>query len=328
MRNWMGVALCSAFVAACGGGGGDAGAPAVAPVPISSTNQQQVARAAASSVTTVASTSGIGGVASSGAGIASLGLSRQIALALGGARKSALSAQARPLATEPIGTMTCPAGGSIALTYTYANANGFTPGDSLGFTFTNCKTTSTDNTNGTMSIAMNSFAETNAGMNFAGTMTLNLTAIEGSRTTVVSGSVGANYTDLTTTSSRIDLTIGSGGLTGSVAAGGVTETITYVSGFTISQTDTSTGSSVTVNGAIDSSVLAGRITLQTTTPIVQLAADAYPSSGVVRVTGANGSAALLTVLNATQLQVQLDAGGDGTYETTTTYTWAQVLPNS
>lgn len=328
MRKWAWAALCSGLVSACGGGGdGDSPAPA-ASVAITSANQQQVARTAASSVTSLASTGGLGGVASSsGASVPRLpGLSRHVALALGTARESALSARARPLATESE-QIDCPAGGSITLTVTYSNASQFTPGDTLGFTFNNCQTTATDNTNGTMSIAMSSYAETPAGANFAGTMSLNLTATEGDRTSAVSGSVSASYADLSATSSRLDLAVGPSGLTASViTAGGTPETIGYVSGFTISETDTSTSSSVTVNGSIDSSRLAGRITLQTATPIVQLAADAYPSSGVLRVTGAGGSALLLTVQSATALQVQLDANGDGTYEASATYTWALILP--
>ena len=188
--------------------------------------------------------------------------------------------------------------------------------------------TSTDNTNGAVSIVLSSYAQTAAGVSYAGTMSLNLAATEGDRTSTVSGSVGANYADLSATTSRMDLIVGSSGLTGSVTtAGGTPETIGYVSGFTISETDTSTSSSVTVNGSIDSSALAGRITLQTATPIVQLAADAYPSSGVLRVTGSGGSALLLTVQSATALQAQLDANGDGTYEASATYTWAEILPD-
>jgi hypothetical protein len=301
----------------------------MASVAITSSNQQQVARAAAGSVTSVASAGSLGGVASaSGTSVARLSaLSRQVRLALGTARESALSARARPRATESE-QIDCPAGGSITLTLTYSNPSQYTPGDTLGFTFNDCKTTSTDNTSGTMAIVMSSFAETAAGANYAGTMSLNLTATEGARTSTVSGSVGASYADLSTTSSRLDLTVGSSGLAASVTiAGGTPETIGYASGFTISETDTSTSSSVTVNGSIDSSLLAGRITLQTNTPIVQLADDAYPSSGALRVTGAGGSALLLTVQSTTALQLQLDANGDGTYEASATYTWTQVLPD-
>lgn len=328
MRKRAWAALCSGLVAACGGGGGDGAAPApTASVAITAANQQQVARAAASSVTSVAGAGSIGAFASSsGASAARLpGLSRQVALALGTARATALSARVRPLATESQ-QIDCPAGGSVIVTLTFSNPTQFTPGDTLGMGFNNCKTTSSDNANGTVSIVLSSHAQTAVGQNFAGTMSLNLTATEGNRTSTVSGSVSASYTDLSVSSSRLDLTIGSSGLTASVTGGGTSETIGYAAGFSISQTDTSTDSSVTVNGSIDSSLLAGRITLQTTAPIVQGAADAYPSSGALRITGASGSALLLTVQSTTALQVQLDANGDGTYEASATYTWTQMLP--
>ena len=84
-------------------------------------------------------------------------------------------------------------------------------------------------------------------MSYAGTMSLNLAATEGDRTSTVSGSVGANYADLSATTSRMDLIVGSSGLTGSVTtAGGTPETIGYVSGFTISETDTSTSSTTQI----------------------------------------------------------------------------------
>ena len=140
MRKWGWVALCSGLVSACGGGG-NGGTPApMASVAITSANQQQVVRAAASSVTSLASTGALGGVTSSSAvsGARLPRLSRQVALALGAARESALSARVRPLATESQ-QIDCAAGGTITLTFTYTDASQFTPGDSFSFAFNNCQ---------------------------------------------------------------------------------------------------------------------------------------------------------------------------------------------
>jgi hypothetical protein len=59
---------------------------------------------------------------------------------------------------------------------------------------------------------------------------------------------------------------------------------------------------------------------------VQQAADAYPSQGQLLITGASGSTLLVTALNSTQVQLQVDANGDGTVDSTTTATWASLIP--
>jgi hypothetical protein len=71
------------------------------------------------------------------------------------------------------------------------------------------------------------------------------------------------------------------------------------------------------------SVPGGAVTLS---PIVQLDADAYPGSGVLKAKGAYGTL-LLTVLSATSLQERLDADDDGTYEGTTTIAWSSLFPS-
>lgn len=335
MRKYVWAAVCSSLVAACGGGGSDAPAPVPASIAVTTTNQDQVARASVSAVASVATTAGGVTGSSGGAGVAGLpGVSRQIALALSGSRKTVLATgSSRPLASQSE-TVACPISGSITLTVNDANNNNQADaGDSISFTFTNCKTNADDNTNGSISVTLATFATTAVGANFSGTMSINLVASESAtRSATVAGTVQASYTDLTTTQSRTDLTVGAAALTGTVTAGGVTETITYEAGFTISETDTTDvsgttlSSSTQVSGTIASSVLSGRIVLQTVTPIVQLAADAYPSSGVLRVTGTSGSALRVTALNAVQVQIELDADGNGSYEASKTVNWTAVLP--
>ena len=334
MRKHVWAALCGALVAACGGGGGGGPTMVAATMGVNSANQDAVARTSASAMGSIAS-AGTGVTASSGgAGVASLpGASRQVALALTSTRKATLAAgRAGPLATRSE-TAPCAFSGTVTVTVNDANNNNQgDAGDSLTFTFTNCKVTAADNANGSIAITLSSFAATPVGANFAGTMTLNLVATEGTRTATLAGTVAANFTDLTTTQSRTSLTIGAGGLTGSVTAGGTTETITYENGFALSETETIDGNgnplstSTTVSGAISSSVLAGRIVLETTTPIVHLAADAYPGSGMLRATGTSGSALRVTALNNTQVQLDLDADGNGTYEASKTVLWTTVLP--
>jgi hypothetical protein len=53
--------------------------------------------------------------------------------------------------------------------------------------------------------------------------------------------------------------------------------------------------------------------------------DDYPSSGVMVITGAANSQLKLTALSNTQVRQELDANGDGTYESSTTVNWNTLL---
>lgn len=336
MRKFVWVALCGSLVAACGGGGGG-DTPALQPtVGVSATNQDKVGRAAASAVVTVAG-AGAGATASSGgAGIAAWpGVSRAVALAMSGSRKTVLSAGAQPLAVQPISSGACAAGGTAAVTLDDTNGNGQPDfGEALVFTFDHCQVTANDSVNGTLSVSLASASRTAAGITFTGTMTFAITATEGTRTGTITGSVQASYTDVSSTVSRTDLTVGASNLAGTVSAGGVVETLTYENGFSISETDTADAisnplsTSTIVSGALTSSELAGRVVLATQQPIVQLAADLYPGSGVLRATGTSGSALRLTILNTSSVQLDLDADGNGSYEATRTVNWSVLLPSS
>jgi hypothetical protein len=46
---------------------------------------------------------------------------------------------------------------------------------------------------------------------------------------------------------------------------------------------------------------------------------------VIKAQGLHGTL-LMTVMNATTVQLQLDADGDGTYENTTTTPWTSLVP--
>ena len=65
----------------------------------------------------------------------------------------------------------------------------------------------------------------------------------------------------------------------------------------------------------------GFVVISTSTPFHLLAGNTYPSSGTMIVTGASNGRAKLTVLNSTSYTVDVDANGDGTYETSSSHTW-------
>ncbi|MDA8179563.1 MAG: hypothetical protein M0T69_08515 [Deltaproteobacteria bacterium] len=65
----------------------------------------------------------------------------------------------------------------------------------------------------------------------------------------------------------------------------------------------------------------GYVVISTSTPFRFLAGSTYPSSGTMIVTGASNGRAKLTVVNSTSYTIDVDANGDGTYETSSSHTW-------
>jgi len=78
------------------------------------------------------------------------------------------------------------------------------------------------------------------------------------------------------------------------------------------------------SGTIDSDQLNGSVTFETLTPFQQDKNSDFPTSGVMKVTGANASSLKLTALDVVNVQLETDADGDGTYETSVNKTWTDI----
>src|SRR5690606_38354630 len=78
-----------------------------------------------------------------------------------------------------------------------------------------------------------------------------------------------------------------------------------------------------VSGTITGSALPAAITIATPSPLTGTIGT-YPTSGVVTATASDGSAARLMANSATNVTVDLDADGDGSFESSQTLTWAQL----
>lgn len=83
-------------------------------------------------------------------------------------------------------------------------------------------------------------------------------------------------------------------------------------------------STYSIDGDFASTELGGTITLTTLTPIVMADGAANPHEGVLRATGSGGSQLTLTILDATFVQLDVDADGDDTYESMDVTTWAEL----
>jgi len=65
----------------------------------------------------------------------------------------------------------------------------------------------------------------------------------------------------------------------------------------------------------------GCVVISTSTPFQFLAGSTYPASGTMIVTGASNGRAKLTIFDSTGYTVDVDANGDGIYETSNPHTW-------
>jgi len=84
--------------------------------------------------------------------------------------------------------------------------------------------------------------------------------------------------------------------------------------------------SLVLSGMLGSSALDSKaVTLSTVQPMVSVGEDEYPSSGQILATGAAQSKMRLTAQSATTVLIEVDANGDGTFETMMTKPWSDLM---
>ncbi len=103
-----------------------------------------------------------------------------------------------------------------------------------------------------------------------------------------------------------------------------------LTGFSETMTTSPSGSvfatSTTLNGTLSSSNFNNQTLVATTvTPFVQIYPSTTPSSGQLHLSGSTGSQARATVRSDGTVLVELDAAGDGVFETSTIRTWNSLL---
>jgi len=190
-------------------------------------------------------------------------------------------------------------------------------------TFAQCKDSATTTINGAIAITLTSTptdTQFSASANFQ-----SVVVTDNGVTSTISGTVAVAENDMPTVT-ETTLSVGNGGLTASTASTGYDDSVSFASGFVIRTDETSDGNvSVSMSGTMTARSVGGSITISTAQPMVQGAGDNYPSSGQVIITGASGSAVRATVLDNTQVRLELDANGDGTYESMSTVAWTVLI---
>jgi hypothetical protein len=328
-----------ALLSACGGSGDDNNSTASVsstPVAITTANQTAVSRATVAgglsiAQAQVANASGRASVLSVAPGATTLGVSTidlaarraltsYLARHPGGA--AATTAHAEAIQSQ---TVNCDVSGSETDSFNDRdNDNTTSVGDSATLTFAQCRDSTGYAINGSVTLTISAI---NGSLVTASTVFQNVTVTAGAISYSLNGSVTLAESDVNAVTDD-SLTIGSRGLTVGVASSAYNDAITYSSGMTIDiqEPDSASQTQLTLNGSFFATSIGGLVTISTPTPIVQLSTDEYPSSGVVRIVGANGSTLVLTVENNTTVQLQLDLQGDTVIDSTTTKTWNELLP--
>jgi len=232
---------------------------------------------------------------------------------------------------------TCAVSGSVsAVLDDRDGSNTVSSGDLLTVTFDQCKPTATDLINGSVSATYSvvqvgpSFASASATVTYS---QLQASSTEGSFS--IDGSFNYNLAQQGSVSTA-QLSIGVNNLTASVTGTSGSETVTLHAGYTVTATrdpdalppeggSTAGLGTLTVNGAISATSIGGTIVIATPVTIKQYDVDPFPREGQVSVRGVNNGQLLLTVLSTSQVQVQLDADGDGTFELTKVVNWSALI---
>jgi hypothetical protein len=346
LKNVIIVAVIAAVsVVGCGGGGGGAAAPTLAAptVTITAANQGTVARAvveggqafgesqpfavtggtAAAAAGSTASTLHVGALQSV--------LRRGLAAAFVARKGATLASATRAAGVSPT-TDPCAVSGSITTTLSDADGSrSVSNGDSLTIVFNQCQESSADVVDGAMVFTLSTVTSAASGdVQFTGGLAfVELIATSGARSTEIQGSVGVSAA-IAATSFQLVLTVGADALTVATSAPGYLDTVVYEPAMQLTVTVSDGGvaqSDVTLNGSFSAASIGGRVLVATVQPLRQLDTDAYPSSGQVVVTGASGTHLRLTALNTSQVQLELDANGDGAYEGSGVFAWGTLAAN-
>ncbi|SUS06364.1 conserved exported hypothetical protein [uncultured Defluviicoccus sp.] len=339
------TASALALIAACGGcgGGGDASAPPPAPatqVPISSSNQTAVARSVVSGGVALtlaqplaapgrATAQSVAGSASPMAGSALQAIAQRMVRLTLAHRQAPQRAQPLAASTD---TEACSAGGSIATTFDDRDNNGdVSAGDVLTAAFAQCRETDDSRLDGTVVLRVTAVpANTATRVELRGSMSFQqLGAAFGGTTATLAGSVDFSAA-VTESAVQMAMTVGADALRIGASSPGYSESVTYESGMRVTVGQALTGTQATtftLDGSFSSQSLGGRITVSTPRAMTQVPTDDYPASGQIVATGAGGSQLRITVLDAAQLRLELDANGDGTFEASQAVAWSSLAPN-
>jgi hypothetical protein len=326
------VFACLFGLSACGGGGGSAGTPGN-PAPadstllgISASNYQVVGQSAVSSAFFLNDTGGIINGAESGGDL------RLLQHAINTARRAMGVASGRPAlvtGAEVRDTVPCSQGGNLAVSITDGNGNGsFDLGDSLTIDAQACKEGG-DVMQGRIALSVQALSGLYDSNNFSATLAMTLTAFSvttGSDMAQGDGTVTLTVSQTPSGVGEVTLATSRLTLSGRTGSQNFTTTLTDTKlTLRVETVDGSPRTTISYNSSLAGSSFDNKqVLISTPQPLVINGGDTYPSSGYFQVQGNAGSTVRITAVNRTQARLELDAQGDGSYETQVLKAWAEL----
>lgn len=209
--------------------------------------------------------------------------------------------------------------GSGSMSWDDADDNGFdSSGDTYVLSFTNCLDLG-ETLNGQVTIGNFQVTGDPTSTNFSlsAAISINLTIVDSLGTMSING---AFTVTMAQSGNALTMSISSSSLT--MTDNGETLTI---GNFTVTFTeDLGTGAyTIAFDGPVTSTDLGGTVVVDTTLPFAG-GGSANPTSGSMTISGANNTRVVVTVVGVNAVQLQIDANGDGTLESTQMTTWSAL----
>lgn len=324
LLSHLGASVIALTLAACGGGGGsDSSTPAPqasTKLAITAANYEDVSKSAVSGALFLQDSGGLlgGGSKIRAAAVMQRGT---------GLARRALSATglARP-AVSVKSSVPCSLGGSLQFDLNDANNDSqLNTGDSLVIEAQNCKEPGST-TNGRLSLAVQTATGTFGSNSYSLSMQMTMTAFtvtDASGTTIGDGSMTLSLTE--SPNGSADMTLDLVQLSVSESALGKSSTETLANTHLAVHFEASGRGSLTFSGSLKSSAHDNKLVeITTPTPWTLSSTSPYPTAGQLLIRGDAGSQVRVTVLNGTQVKLELDANGDGVFETSVTKAWTEL----
>lgn len=308
--------VLAVLLAACGGGGGDGGGGPPGSIDVNAANQDVLVRAGVIAIQgdVIGGSLGIAGSPGRAAPLAQ-GLRKRIAAVL--APK-----------VEP-----CFISGNTSSTLDDRdNSGAATVGDVLIFSYNDCVEVAGEVTNGTLNATYTQIDP--ATLTIAANVTTNnLTMVSSTRNASAQGDFSMRLQFAGISGDTLHI-----GVENSLALTFTTprfsDTITLRAGYTIDSVYDATAlppggtvagrTSTTASGQVASASAAGYVTVRTLQPMLQYDVDANPRSGQFEAVGKTGSLQA-TVLSTTQVQIDLDADGNGVFDASKVVLWSDLF---
>jgi hypothetical protein len=257
----------------------------------------------------------------------------------GGGSPTAIAAAAgrtRAAAVQPPEVEDCTVSGTTTTIYDDRDNSGTpTPGDVATITYNDCVEVAGEVMNGT-TVAVYTQVQLGTPFSVGARITTNdLRTQTATRSVTAQGGfdflISAQSLFATSDSLRVSIP---GALALAITTPVYTDTVTLQAGYVLESSYDATAvppggtvggrTSTTASGRVSSAVAAGTVLVNTLQPFVQYDVDPYPRSGQFEVVGKTGSLQAV-VLSTAQVEIDLDADGNGVFEASKTVAWTDLF---